>query len=97
MDKGYTKFYLQESLIISLVLDLNDYNKINKVKDYILDSSLLSDIASWASIISLIITLFVANRVYKININVDKSEHKKAKNFSFSLFKRDNKQENNIK
>ena len=62
-----------------------------------MESSLLSDLGSWASIIGLIITLFVANRVDKININVDNSEHKKAKNFSFSFFKRDNKQENNIK
>ncbi|MFX4235605.1 hypothetical protein ACN2EP_06375 [Aliarcobacter butzleri] len=61
-----------------------------------MESISLSDIGSWASIIGLIITLFVANRVYKININVDNSEHKKAKNFSFSLFQRDNKQENNI-
>ena len=57
----------------------------------------LSDIGSWASIIGLIITLFVANRVYKININVDNSKPKKPKNLNFSLFQRDNKQENNIK
>lgn len=57
----------------------------------------LSDIGSWASIISLIITLFVANRVYKININIDNSKPKKPKNLNFSFFQRDNKQKNNIK
>ena len=55
----------------------------------------LSDIGSWASIIGLIITLFVANKVYKISVKIDKSN--KQENSDSSFFKFGNtEQENNM-
>lgn len=62
-----------------------------------MESISLSDIGSWASIISLIITVFVANKVYKISVKVDNSKSEKQENSNFSLFQRDNKQKNNTK
>jgi len=59
-----------------------------------MDSNLLSDIGSWASIIGLLLTLFIANKVYKISIKVDNTKKNKQKNSNFSLFQRDNSQHN---
>lgn len=60
-----------------------------------MDNNLLSEIGSWASIIGLIITLFIANKVYNISIKVDNTKKNKQKNSNFSLVQRDIKQENN--
>ena len=46
----------------------------------------LSDIGSWASIISSIITVFVATKVYKISVKVDKSNKQENRNSSFFKF-----------
>lgn len=60
-----------------------------------MESNLLSDIGSWASILGLIIAIFVANKVYKISIKVDNKKNNEQKNSNFSLFQRDTKQDNN--
>jgi len=61
-----------------------------------MESSLLSDIGSWASIIGLFVALFVANKVYKISIKIDNSKVNKQENKDSSFFKiGDTKQENN--
>jgi len=60
-----------------------------------MENNLLSDIGSWASIIGLLITLFIANKVYKISVQIDNSKNNEQKNSNFSFFQRDNKQENN--
>lgn len=48
---------------------------------------MLSDIGSWASILSLTISLFVASKVYKISVNLDKSKENKQENKDSSFIK----------
>lgn len=55
----------------------------------------LSDIGSWASIVSLFISLFVASKVYKISVNVSNLKSNQQNNEDLSIIKvGDTKQEN---
>ncbi|NCD12621.1 MAG: hypothetical protein EOL93_08705 [Epsilonproteobacteria bacterium] len=55
----------------------------------------LSDIGSWASIVGLIIAFFVANKVYKISVNVSNLKNNQQSNEDLSIIKvGDTKQEN---
>lgn len=55
----------------------------------------LSDIGSWASIVGLIISLFVASKVYKISVNVSNLKNNQQSNEDLSIIKvGDTKQEN---
>lgn len=59
-------------------------------------SSLLSDIGSLASILGLIISIFVANKVYKITNIIDNSKSNEQKNSNKTFINiGDTKQENN--
>jgi hypothetical protein len=48
---------------------------------------MLSDIGSWASIIGLLISLFVANKVYKISVIIDNSKKNDQSNEDSSFLK----------
>lgn len=48
---------------------------------------MLSDIGSWASILGLVISLFVANKVYKISVSINKSKSNKQENKDSSFIK----------
>ena len=55
----------------------------------------LSDIGSWASIVGLIISLFLAVKVYKISVNVSNLKNNQQSNKDSSIIKvGDTKQEN---
>jgi hypothetical protein len=48
---------------------------------------MLSDIGSWASIVGLLISLFVASKVYKISISIDNSKKNNQSNEDSSFLK----------
>lgn len=48
---------------------------------------MLSDIGSWASIIGLLISLFVANKVYKISVIIDNLKKNDQSNEDSSFLK----------
>ncbi|MCT7602383.1 hypothetical protein [Aliarcobacter butzleri] len=60
-----------------------------------MESISLSDIGSWASIISLLVTLFVANKVYNISIKIDRSKSNKQENRDSSFLKFGNTEQKN--
>ncbi|MFY9078260.1 hypothetical protein OZY32_02130 [Aliarcobacter cryaerophilus] len=60
-----------------------------------MDSSLLADIGSFASIISLLVTLLVANKVYNISVSINKSKSSSQSNSDSSFFKFGNTEQKN--
>lgn len=60
-----------------------------------MENNLLSDIGSWSSIMGLVITLFVANKVYKISMKIDSSKSNTQENKDSSFFKFGNTNQKN--
>ena len=56
----------------------------------------LSDIGSWASIVSLFISLFVASKVYKLSVNLDNSKNNQQGNKDSSFVKVGDTEQSNV-